>query len=202
MSYPGAAVLIAAIPLTAAAHPHAWIDAQTTLLLSAPSTLSAIREEWRFDRDYTAYLLRDSKGELKPLENFTQSSMRNLAAYHYFIDFYAHGAPVTLGAVKAAESSLVNGSLRMRFTIALATPIDISAEISLSVYDPTYYIDFQHVQDHEVLFEGPRAEACSYRVQRAQPSAQALRQAQAMDRSAPVNPSLGKLFAEVMYVHC
>ena len=185
------------------AHPHAWIDVTTTVILSGPSRVRAIREEWKFDRDYTKALLQDAKGNWKPLREFTETSMRNLAAYGYFVELHAGDSPIALGDAVDADSTLSNDSLVMRFTVPLATPVDIAqSDMTLSVYDPTYYIEFSHVKDHPISFEGAGAEACSDRIKQAKPSVEALRQAQAMDRNAPVNRALGKMFAETVSIHC
>jgi len=187
----------------ASAHPHAWIDVRTTLILSNASTVRAIREEWSFDRDYTNYVLHDSKGRVTSLPEFTRSAMQHLAPYGYFIELRGGGTRLSLGQVTGAESSISNGSLLMHFTVALARPVNLStSSMTFSVYDPTYYIAFAHVKDHPVSFEGADAAACSARIQSATPSPQALSQAQAMDRNAPINASLGRMFAETVSVRC
>lgn len=53
-----AACMVAICLPTASAHPHAWIDVKTTIILSNPGMVSALREDWSFDRDYTNVLLR------------------------------------------------------------------------------------------------------------------------------------------------
>lgn len=198
-----AAWIVAICLPTASAHPHAWIDVKTTIILSSASTVSAIREEWSFDPDYTSYQLRDSKGQPKPLAEFTQSSMQHLAPYGYFVELHADGTRISLGLVTDAESQVRNGSLLMHFTVALATPVDIAkSQMTLSVYDPTYYIQFAHVKDHPISFEGPGAEACVARITPAHPPAEAMSQAKAMDRNAPINTSLGIMFAETVSIRC
>jgi ABC-type uncharacterized transport system substrate-binding protein len=198
-----AALTTTIVPPTAGAHPHAWINVKTTVILSHESTVRAIREEWSFDRTYTKDLLRDTKGTLKPLKEFTETAMHNLGRYGYFMEVHAGGARLAFGQAVDAESQLSNGSLVMRFTVPLVDSADIAeSEIALSVYDPTYYIEFAHVKDHPISFEGPGAEACSALIKQAKPSAQALSQAQAMDRNAPVDRSLGKMFAEAVTIHC
>jgi ABC-type uncharacterized transport system substrate-binding protein len=193
----------AILPQSAGAHPHAWIEVRTTVILSRESTVTAIREEWSFDRIYTKDLLQDTRGAWKPLKQFTETAMHNLAQYGYFMELHEGGARLVLGQPVEAESKLDNGSLVMRFTVPLANPADVArSEMAFSVYDPTYYIEFAHVKDHPISFQGPGAEACTARIKQAEPSAQALSQAQAMDRNAPVNTSLGKLFAEAVLIHC
>jgi ABC-type uncharacterized transport system substrate-binding protein len=197
------AFTMAIVPPPAGAHPHAWIDVKTTVILSRESSVTAIREEWNFDPSYTKYLLQDTKGTWKPLKEFTETAMHNLAQYGYFMELHAGGARLVLGQPVEAESKLSNGSLVMRFTVPLANSADIAkSEMVFSVYDPTYWIEFAHVKDHPISFEGPGAETCSARIKQAKPSAQALSQAQAMDRNAPVNRSLGKMFAEAVSIHC
>jgi ABC-type uncharacterized transport system substrate-binding protein len=197
------AMTVGIAPSPADAHPHAWIDVRTTVILSEHATVSAIREEWRFDKLYTNYLLKDDKGQWKPLEEFTVTSMHHLKPYGYFMEMHANGARLTLGETSQAQSQLSGDSLVMHFTVSVATPVDISkAQMTFSVYDPTYYIAFAHVKDHPIAFEGPDATACSAHIKQATPSIEVLRQAQAMDRNATVNNSLGKMFAETVAIHC
>ena len=188
---------------TASAHPHAWIDVKTTIILSNPGMVSAIREDWSFDRDYTNVLLRGPNGQRKPLKEFTQVAMHHLATYSYFLELHAGETRLSLGQPSDGDSKITNDSLEMHFTVPLANPVDISkSEMNLSVYDPTYYIDFEHVKSHPVSFEGAGAEACVARIAPAHPPAEALSQAKAMDRNAPINKSLGKMFAETVSIHC
>ncbi|MGO9851367.1 MAG: DUF1007 family protein [Steroidobacteraceae bacterium] len=198
-----AAWMVAICLPTASAHPHAWIDVRTTIILSNPRTVGAIREDWSFDRDYTNFLLRDPKGQRKPLTEFTQTAMHNLAPYGYFLELRAGGARLSLEQATDGNSKISNDSLDMDFTVSLARPVDISrSEMTLSVYDPTYYIDFEHVKSHPITFEGPGAEACVAHITPAHPPPEALSQAKAMDRNASINRSLGKMFAETVSIRC
>ena len=198
-----AAWMVAMCSPTASAHPHAWIDVKTTIILSDAGIVSAVREDWRFDRDYTNVLLSGPKGQRKPLSEFTQTAMHNLARYNYFLELHAGGTRLSLGEASDGDSKITHDSLEMRFTVSLARPADISRSgMTLSVYDPTYYIDFEHVKSHPLSFEGPGAEACGARVIPAHPPAEALSQAKAMDRNAPINRSLGKMFAETVAIRC
>ena len=198
-----AAFIIGSITSSACAHPHAWIDVRTTVVLSAPATISAIREEWTFDKLYTNTVLTDSSGKSKPLDEFTQSAMRHLGPYHYFLELRSGGGQPAVGEAVDAKGEVRNGSLILRFTAPLAMPLDISkSALTLAVYDPTYYIDFEHVKSHPILFEGPGAQGCVAGIKQATPSIQAQGQAAAMDRGAPANPTLGRLFAQFVSIHC
>ena len=192
---------IVAAPVSA--HPHAWIDVKTTLILSGRATVRAVREQWIFDPSYSETLLKDGNGKWKPVKAFIQTAMQNLASYGYFIELRARGARLAIGPAGEAGGEIRDGSLIMRFTVSLSKPVDIShSELTFSVYDPTYFIAFEHVKDQPIAFEGPGADTCAARIQQAKPSLETLRQAQAMDRNAPVNPELGKLFAETVSIHC
>jgi len=198
-----AAWMVAICLPEASAHPHAWIDVKTTIILSNAGKVSAVREDWRFDRDYTNVLLRGPKGQRKSLTEFTQSAMHNLAPHSYFLELHAGGARLSLGQARDGDSKITNDSLEMHFTVSLARAVGISkSEMTLSVYDPTYYINFEHVKSLPVSFEGPGAETCVARITPAHPTAEALSQAKAMDRNAAINTSLGKMFAETVSIAC
>jgi len=196
-------MMMAIVSAPVSAHPHAWIDVKTTLILTGRATVTAVREQWSFDASYSNTLLKDGNGKWKPLKPFVQTAMRNLAPYGYFMELHARGARLAIGRAGGAEGEVRNGSLIMRFTVSLSKPIDIShSDLSFSVYDPSYFIAFEHVKDHPIAFEGPGVDACTARIRQAKPSFEALSQAQAMDRNAPVNPELGRLFAETVLIHC
>jgi len=198
-----AALVLGSFTSVASAHPHAWIDVKTTVILSAPSTVSAIREEWTFDKVYTSTLLKDASGKWKPLKEFVQTAMRHLEPYGYFVELHARGVRLAVRAPLDAEGEVRNDTLILRFTAPMALPLDISQSgLMLAVYDPTYYVDFEHTKNHPPLFEGPGAQGCLAHIKQATPSVQALSQAAAMDRNAPANPTLGRLFAQTVSIRC
>lgn len=166
----GAAVL-AILPATAHAHPHAWIDLRTTILLNKQGEAVAVREHWLFDKSYSSYAVQD----LKPGQGgkFTESdliplarqNLTNLREFNYFTVFETHaGKRVKLAEARdiasrfetpppSAKKKVVVLSppepagarqIAMEFTVRLETPVDLKSGAVYRIYDPTYYVDMAH----------------------------------------------------------
>lgn len=115
----------------------------------------------------------------------------------------AGGAKVALGTVSEFESELREGRLWMRFVVPLATPVDPTQRaLAFAVFDPTYYIEILHLQGDVVAFRGAETGGCSGRIVPPNPTTEAVLLAQAMDRDATPDATLGSVFAERVEVMC
>jgi ABC-type uncharacterized transport system substrate-binding protein len=133
----------------AEAHPHVWITAVSELLYAPDGALTAVRHAWTFDDMFASYALQGidakSKGtysreELAPLAD---TNVEALKEYAYFT--YARAD----GGKKEKFSEPVDyfldysdGQLTLHFTLPLKTPLK-SKQLSLEVFDPTFFVDFQ-----------------------------------------------------------
>ena len=50
---------VAATPLKAVAHPHAWIDLRSKILFDDDGRMTGLELEWLFGDFYSAYVLQD-----------------------------------------------------------------------------------------------------------------------------------------------
>lgn len=193
----------------AEAHPHAWIDLQTHVVLDDSGRIEALDLSWLFDEWYTAIISEefDGAGMASPtiLKDLGRQNLENLRDYEYFTEVSADGEPVTLDTVTDYETDMVDDRLRMRFTVPLETPIDPgTAKVAVRVFDPSYYIEIVYVEEEkdQVRFSGKGAEGCTAKVTQPNPSFEAVSLASALDQNQSGGNDLGKLFAETLEIHC
>ncbi len=197
----------AAGSLPARAHPHAWIDLRSTVVLDAAGRVTAIEQQWLFDQFYTVFATEGLSGatgiRAEALTALARSNLQNLRSYDYFTEVRAGGAKVALGTVSEFESELREGRLWMRFVVPLATPVDPTRRaLAFAVFDPTYYIEILHLQGDMVAFRGPGTGGCSGNIVPPNPTIEAVSLARAMDRDATPDATLGSVFAERVEVTC
>ncbi|MGK9236734.1 DUF1007 family protein [Inquilinus limosus] len=203
----GPIIAMLMLPGAAAAHPHAWIDLHSAFLLQEDGRIAAVEEQWLFDDFYTSVAFGDGAPEDGPtpeaVTDLARTNLRNLEPYGYFTRIRADGEAVPLGAVTEFESTLRNGRIWLRFVVPLATPVDPRAKsVTLQIFDLTYYIDMRYIADDAVTLRGATAEGCSARVEPADPPAQAVAMAQALDRGAAADDTLGEIFAATVRIAC
>ena len=136
----------------AGAHPHVWVDTVVTALLDH-GKITALREEWWFDEDFTVMALsevRKTKGMAaampKPLSGgeilqLKQKAFSNLANYAYFNHVWAAGKPVAVAKeVSSFDARMDGAKLVYTFTLPLAKPVEAKA-LRIGIWDETYYVD-------------------------------------------------------------
>jgi ABC-type uncharacterized transport system substrate-binding protein len=191
----------------AVAHPHAWIDLRSTVVLDAAGRVIAIEQEWLFDQFYTVLVTEELSGaagtRAEALKALARSNLQNLRSYDYFTEVHAGGTKVPLGTVSEFESELRKGRLWMRFVVPLATPIDPTERaLAFAIFDPTYYIEMLHLPGDMIAFRGAGAGGCFGRIVPPNPTTETVLLAQAMDRNATPDATLGSVFAERVEVTC
>ena len=191
----------------ALAHPHAWIDLRSTVVLDADGRVIAIEQEWLFDQFYTVFVTEELSGaagtRAEALKALARSNLQNLRSYDYFTEVHAGGTKVPLGTVSEFESEMRQGRLWMRFVVPLATPVDPTRRsLAFAVFDPTYYIEILHLQGDVVDFRGAGTGGCFGRIVPPNPTTETVLLAQAMDRNATPDATLGSVFAERVEVTC
>ncbi|MGO1120416.1 DUF1007 family protein [Rhodovibrionaceae bacterium A322] len=205
------AVLLVSVFATLAqpvkAHPHAWIDLRSTVILNDAGEVVGIEQQWLFDQFYTLFVTEgvdsDPVRQKEVLTDLAKTNLQNLSAYDYFTDAWADKTPVTFQTVTDYESELRNGRLWMRFIVPFETAVDPKdVPFSFSVYDPTYYIEILHLKEDIVDFRGPVPHRCTALILPPSPDTETVMLAQAMDRDAQADDTLGAVFAEKVEVLC
>ena len=189
------------------AHPHAWIDVQSTIVLSEDGQIQAIEQAWLFDDLYSAAILEgiaeDYEDTEKALQQYATDVIHNLQPYSYFIrlvvdDQRAAFNPITQFSIDKRDSQLL-----LSFTAPLAVPVaPTQHSVAFSVYDPTYYIHMTHPAESPPSISPSHGGACRAYVTQPTPSAEDFSRAFALDKSDSVDDDLGHLFAEKVSIQC
>jgi ABC-type uncharacterized transport system substrate-binding protein len=192
----------------AEAHPHVWITAVSELLYAPDGSLTGVRHAWTFDDMFASYALQGietkTKGaytreELAPLAD---TNVEALKEYAYFT--YARAD----GGKKEKFSEPVDyfldykdGQLTLHFTLPLKTPLR-AKQLSLEVFDPTFFVDFQLAKSDPVkLVTAPAG--CKLAFQRPNDgSAAAQKLNEQTFASGGENANYGAMFANRITVDC
>ncbi len=189
------------------AHPHAWIDLRSKVLLDDAGRVRALQFDWIFDDYYTVAIADEVDiGEEVPKEAWTsiaKKNLSNLAAYDYFTSVKADGAAVELGEVSRYEGGLRDGRMWMRFEVPIAEPIDPRSHVvSFAVYDPTYYIEIVHIEGDVIAFDGDGGDGCIGDILEPNPTFEQVSLASSLDKDESSGDGLGELFAETVMLRC
>lgn len=164
----GAGLLLAAAAHgRAEAHPHVWVDYQVTLQFQKGKVV-ALREDWTFDEDFTAAVLRDVAGKeqvaaLSPgdVAKLKQDAFDNLKNYGYFTHVWEGDTPVDAKESGEFLARLAAGRLAYAFSLSLARPVDAKgAPASFGIWDDSYYVDMEPAKNNAVTLEGDHPASC------------------------------------------
>jgi ABC-type uncharacterized transport system substrate-binding protein len=191
----------------AASHPHAWIDLRSTVIVGSDGHITALEQEWLFDRLYTLLatqgLDEEPSARLNALTELARSNLAKLQPHGYFIHARADEAKVDVAPVTAFETAVRHERLWLRFVAPLVTPVDPRRQAFVfAVFDPSYFIEMRHIKDEPILFRNEGSNACHGDIHTPQPTVAALALASALDRNAKAPESFGELFAEQVTVTC
>jgi ABC-type uncharacterized transport system substrate-binding protein len=190
-----------------ASHPHAWIDLRSTVIVRSDGHITALEEEWLFDRFYTLLatqgLGEEPSARLNALTELARTNLSKLQPYGYLIHARADEAKVDVAPVTEFETAVRDGRLWMRFVVPLVTPVDPKRQVFVfSVFDPSYFIEMLHIKDEPIMFRAEGSNACRADIHMPQPAVAALALASALDRNAKAPEAFGELFAEKVTVTC
>lgn len=194
-------------PLPTLAHPHAWIDLRSQVLLDDQGHVRALQLDWVFDDYYTVAIAE--AGE--PIDQVSgdvwtalaKRNLDNLAEHDYFTEARFNDELIELGEVERYEGGLRDGRMWMRFEVPLHNPVDPKAgAFQYAVFDPTYYIEIAHIKDDVIAFDGLGGGACIGEVIQPNPTFEQISLASALDKDETAGDDVGKLFAETVVVRC
>ncbi|MCE1238170.1 MAG: DUF1007 family protein [Hyphomicrobiales bacterium] len=156
----------------AAAHPHVFVDSRAQIVFDATGQIVAIRHVWRFDDAFSAFASQglDKNGdgvlsieELQPLAKVNVDSLKD---YDYFTFLRVAGKRVGFKIPTEYWLQSADGFLTLFYTLNLMQPVKPDAKgITLDVYDPGYFVDFQMVEKEPIVLEKAPA-ACKANLQR------------------------------------
>jgi ABC-type uncharacterized transport system substrate-binding protein len=198
----------------AMAHPHVWIDMQSSIVFTDDGLIKGVDVEWTFDDGYAQMALDGldadgdgmySQDELAPL---TKENIESLKDYEYFTVMRANGEQQKIGTVTDAGQIWSNNKLTLHFQVPLLKPIDPKKEeFMLKVYDPEFFIDLEYPADDAVDVTGKIPPSCKL-VVKPVPTDAELEQTRTMlstkgkDWKPEVNEDFGAMFAQAVSIAC
>jgi len=195
---------------TARAHPHSWIDLETSLIFNDQGQVIGLWQGWLFDDFYSAFTLegmapdKNGKYDQKALNSLAETNLKNLSEYSYFTFIHKDGKQPAYHPVHDYKTFVENNRLWMEFSVMLTEPIDPKAhKIDYAVYDPTYYVEILHAATGDpVQLSGKGALGCSYRLKNPEPPKEMSLMAAAMDKSESAGDGIGIYFAQHVEISC
>ena len=146
-----AGTMLGAVALVspAAAHPHVWVSATSTILFDKAGLVSGIRNEWVFDEMYSAFAVQglEKDGKLASradLASLAKTNVESLSDFDYFTFAKAGGRKVQFGKpIDYFLEERPDKRVVLHFTLPVAEPVRTGRAMSVQIYDPTYFVDFE-----------------------------------------------------------
>ena len=206
--------LVVLLTRAAAAHPHVWTNMHSKILFTPDGLVRGVAVDWTFDEAYTKVAVDglDANGdgsysaaELAPL---TKVNLDSLKTYGYFVFFRKNGSVQKIGDATDASQTYSLGRLTLHFSIPLKQPLDPRRDqISLKVYDPEFFIDFEYAKKAptSVSREMPptcRTELTPIPSDSGVDQTKQLLKTKGVDWKPDNNEDFGGLFAQAIQIKC
>ena len=140
----------------AAAHPHVWVTVHTQVMFNAQGLVSGFRHIWTFDEAYSAFQTQGlgtngaqpTREQLAPL---AQTNMESLTEFGYFTFAKVGGKILDLGKPHDAHLDVGADKLvTLTYDLPLASPVAAKPALSLQVYDPEFFVQFDMAEAEPV----------------------------------------------------
>lgn len=198
----------------AMAHPHVWIQMQSSVVFNDQGQISAVKLTWTFDDSYTQVALdgldKNANGTYEPeeLAPLTQENLESLKDYNFFTYVRFDGKAQALAAPVDTGQTYSDDKLRLHFELPLVTPVDpTKGEFVLKVYDPEFFISFEYAGADPLTLTGKVPAPCKP-VVKPLPSDAEVEQTRAMlstkgpDWKPEEEEDFGALFAQPATIQC
>ncbi len=193
----------------ALAHPHAWIDVQSTAVFNEEGNITALKMRWLFDEFYTEFAMSDYKqahknvSDQKMLEDLANDNLNSLKDHRYFTEITANKQKQDFSSIKNIASTLEDKRIALDFTVVLTTPLNPRTQaVEYRIFDPSYYIEMKHTAKKSITFTGDASADCAPRLTRPTPNIELLGLATSLDKNATAPDNLGASFAEIVSIQC
>lgn len=160
----------------ASAHPHVWVDASADILFDEGGAIVAIRQAWRFDEAFSAYLMLgldvDGDGVYSREETaeLAQVNVTSLADFHYFTSLAGAATTDRLGDLFSEEFQPPRDyyldydgiHATLHFTLPLNAPVVALGHdlVIVDIYDPEFFVAFSLIEDEPIQMVGA-PDSCS-----------------------------------------
>ena len=133
----------------AEAHPHVFVTAKEQVIFGPDGKVTGIRAAWTFDDMYSSFVTQgigapDAILTPQQLAPLAQTNVDSLQEFGYFTIAKANGhqlefQPPIDYSLEENKDKLVT----LFFTLPLKSPVRASPALTVSVYDPTYFVSFE-----------------------------------------------------------
>ncbi|MEE3663116.1 DUF1007 family protein [Brenneria sp. g21c3] len=190
------------------AHPHSFIDMQTTIE-SHNEKITGLRMVWTMDPITSADLLYDAGNAAKDSEVWKKLAaevMANVLGQHYFTDIYRDNQPIKYAPMPTEYHLSRKGNQAvLEFVLPLAHPQPLAGKpLLIATYDPTYFVDMSYGDEKAIKLAPSLAARCKTTLATPKPNADLQSYALSLDKAdAPdEDMELGKQFAQRVTLQC
>jgi len=154
----------------AAAHPHLWVTAESTVVYDR-GAFTGLHHKWTFDELYAAVAIegldknKDGKYDREELAELAKVNVEGLKDFAYFTFPKLAGQDLKFGEVTDYWLEHKDGVLSMHFTLPFAQPVLVDAKgLTFSIQDPTFYIAFELAKTDPVRLGAGAPKDCKIRI--------------------------------------
>lgn len=197
-------------PSGASAHPHVWVTFEMEVVYGKDKAITAFRHKWTFDDMYTTFAIQgldknnDGQYDRAELQELAVVNITSLKEFEYFTFPKIGTRLVDRQEPRDYWLEYTNGALTLNFTLPLAAPVPEAAvkDFSVSVYDPSFYVDFAPAQTNPVRLSGAPA-ACVPAVKNPNPDTTAVqRLGEAFFTNPDAANSVAAQYAKIITIAC
>jgi len=191
---------------TAQAHPHVWITASSQLIYAPDGSITGVRHAWTFDDMFTTYALQGIETKTKgvysreELGSLAQTNVESLKEFAFFTFARADGKKEKFLEPVDYYLEYKDDALTLYFTLPLKTPVK-AKELSVEVYDPSFFIDFKLADKDPIKLVGAPA-ACQMKFQRPSDGTAVAQKLGEQNFLSGDNSNYGAMFANKITVDC
>lgn len=200
-------LMVGNVPLVWA-HPHSFIDMQTTLIHQGDQ-FTGLKMRWIMDEMTSADLLYDA-AEAKPdsvvWKKLAAEVMANVLGQHYFTELWHQKQAVKFNNLPPMYHLSRRGhQVVLEFILPLAQPQKLKSQrFVFSTFDPTYFVDMSYPSEKSLIMPEELAQQCHFELKTPQPDAALQAYALSLDKeeSPEEQRDLGRQFAQTVTVIC
>jgi ABC-type uncharacterized transport system substrate-binding protein len=190
----------------AQAHPHVWITSSSELIYVPDGSITGVRHAWTFDDMFSTYAVQGLESKTKgaysreELASLAQTNVESLKEFGYFTFVKADGKKAKFQEPVDYYLEYKDGLLTLYFTLPLKAPV-MAKQLSLEVFDPSFFIDFKLADKDPVKLVGAPA-ACRMTLQRPNDGAASAQKLDEQTFMGGDNSNFGAMFANKIVVEC
>ncbi|MFZ7240702.1 zinc transporter binding subunit ZevA [Avibacterium endocarditidis] len=200
--------LVTLVPLLSVAHPHAFIDMQSKVLVEK-GELVGFSMQWVLDEPSSASIIYDLAQSTQPSDKqrLIDEAMKNIVNEHYFSYLFDKDKKkIKYKAQPQNYGMKSNGTQVMYYFDFLLSKPQVLKEnhFTLATYDPTYFVAMSYPEQLKSAVDFSALPAqCQGNVIEPNVDEKMREYAASLDRSQrDEDPSLGKVFSQKVEIIC